>query len=81
MKVRCKHQNGTLFEWVEAAHTRLVRDGTMEEDGYNELGNITSYEYQCDECGRHWKYPATPARPVWLRRIHEQLQFSREPGP
>jgi hypothetical protein len=71
--MRCRHQNGYLIESMVATHVRDVVDGKMFPIGVNDIGNITGYEYRCEDCGKHWRYFATPDRPQWLRRIHEQL--------
>ena len=71
--MRCKHKNGALVEVMEATHSRKVRNGTLDNFGYNEIENITHYEYTCDDCGKMWKYFASPKKLSWLRKIHEQL--------
>ena len=69
---RCKHQNGELFEWVEAYHTRDVIDGEVTQDGVNDLGNIQGYTYCCRDCGKAFSYQPPP-RQKWLQKIHGQL--------
>lgn len=73
--MRCKHKNGMLYEWVEAAHTRRVIDGVMESKGVNELGQILYYEYRCAGCKKRWRYVALNGHrlPQWLRSMHMQL--------
>lgn len=70
---RCNHQNGTLVEVCPALHFRDVYDGVMEEEGVNELDPITGYRYRCRDCGKQWKFVASP-RQQWLRKIYDQLR-------
>lgn len=53
---KCNHLNGTLFEYMTASHSRQVNNGVMETIGINEIGNIDSYAFYCDDCKRWFKY-------------------------
>jgi hypothetical protein len=72
--IKCKHLNGELYELMQAAHIRDVENGGLAEIGYNEMGDITGYEYHCKDCDKRFKYPSGLDKlPKWLRKIHEQL--------
>jgi len=69
----CKHQNGYLNEYMTAVHSRRVVDGVVEKTGLNEIGNITHYEYRCNECDKVWRLntldPNLTRMPPWLSAI------------
>ena len=69
----CKHQNGHLNEYMTAEHSRRVVDGVVEDEGLNEMGNITHYEYVCSGCGKTWRLATTnpdiTRMPKWLSAI------------
>jgi len=69
---RCKHENGVLLEFIDANHAFIIENGKLEDRTYQEIGNIRGYEYQCDSCGKSWRYGTWP-RLKWLQRIHNQL--------
>jgi len=74
MDKKCKHQNGTLTEYMVATHAREVSNGTMDEIGYNDIGNITGYEYYCRDCKRRFRFTASVTiKQKWLKKIHDQL--------
>jgi uncharacterized protein CbrC (UPF0167 family) len=68
----CKHLNGTLSEFMEASHERILSNGILDKEGINEMGNITAYEFMCLDCGRYWRYITKPNQ-KWLLKIHNQL--------
>lgn len=78
----CKHQNGRLIEFMEAAHIREVKDGIIESDGCNEVGNITHYEYKCHQCEKTWRLstlnPRITPMPKWLAKIVETFSSNHK---
>ena len=73
MSKRCKHQNGELIEHMTATHAREVTDGNLEPIGFNEIDDVTGYEYHCFDCDKYFKFVSRP-RQHWLRDIHDQLR-------
>ncbi len=73
--MRCKHLNGVLSEIMVAYHERTVENGLMEDIGYNNVGEITGYEYKCLDCGKAFMFSYSGAiRQKWLKEIFEQLR-------
>ena len=63
----CKHKNGILVEIMEATHTRYVRNGVMQDFGFNDMGNIQGYAFRCEECGKSFKASSgITSRYKWL---------------
>jgi hypothetical protein len=70
----CKHLNGVLSEIMNAAHEREVSDGKLANSGYNNIGGIVGYTYECYDCGKIFAYSsAQDIKQNWLKKIHEQL--------
>lgn len=65
--MRCGHLNGTLSEVALHTHGIIVRGG---EPIYGLDGDptITHYEFVCNDCGKHWRWP--PGRhPRWIEAL------------
>ena len=68
---RCKHQNGIFIEVMWATHTRIVLHGKIDNEGTNEIGNISHYEFRCMDCKKNFKIGRNS--PKWLGNIHSQF--------
>lgn len=69
----CKHENGLLTEYCGAVHQRELRNGKLDDFGYNNMDDILYYRFSCWNCGRTWKFQPT-TKVKWLRALYEQLR-------
>lgn len=66
---RCKHLNGVLLEYSNIFHQRIVKEGIVAENGYNDIGNIIGYYFECDDCGKTIDYKDQK----WLKKYKDKL--------
>ncbi len=69
--MKCKHDNGELIEVMTATHSRIVLNGVCETIGYNEIGNITGYQFHCIDCKKWFKWSCGPKAPKWAQRYFD----------
>lgn len=70
---RCKHHTGTVIEVMLGTHARSVENGIMEGIGYNNVGNITHYEYRCFDCGKWFVFRTWGKYPKWFQKFYNEL--------
>lgn len=70
---RCKHLNGDFVEVMTATHMRTVSNGEADKVGYNDMGNITHYEFHCSDCETNFRFSCREKAPKWMHKYFDAL--------
>lgn len=66
---RCKHQTGVFYEVIEATHSRIIEDGVLDRESYNnDYGDLIYHKFRCSNCNRLWKWKIKPVD-KWLQEL------------
>lgn len=71
--MKCKHLNGQFNELMDAVHTRYVENGKIDSIGYNDVGNITGYEFRCYDCKKDFRWLSSLLAPKWAQKYFDAL--------
>ncbi len=69
---KCKHLNGALLEVLFATHTRYIENGVLLKYGDNNMGNLSHFEYHCNDCNKIFSFK-NANRPKWLQKHIDKL--------
>lgn len=69
---RCKHENGDIVEIILIEHAKPVRNGVVNNIGYNSMGDTIGHRYECQDCGALFTISAN-TKQKWLLAIYSQL--------
>lgn len=73
MAKRCKHKSGIFLEIMYATHSRIVEEGEIEKSGYNDIGNIINYEFNCSDCKKKFTFSCSAFAPKWAQKYFDGL--------
>lgn len=70
MNGKCDHASGVFFEFVEAIHSREIKEGVLDKDSFNnEIGNGIRHEFTCNKCGKFVRWTPGGKIPKWLEDL------------
>jgi hypothetical protein len=75
--MKCRHdKNYEIIELMDAYHIRTAEDGVARDAdmGYNEMGNIRHYVFNCLNCNKRTTFPHLYVeKPVFIKKAIDVL--------